>query len=87
MKNKKIVIIPNFAESHFIKLQIQNLIDTIDPDIIIYNEGLFPKGPENKLNLTKGFKEEYCYEDTNLGFDTLETQAVIKKYQEKLENK
>ena len=87
MKNKKIVIIPNFAESHFIKLQIQNLIDTIDPNIIVYNEGLFPKGPENKLNLTEEFKQKYCYKNTNLGFDTLETQSVIKKYQDKYPDK
>ena len=35
---KKIVIIPCFAEAHFAELQIENLINTIDPDIIIYNE-------------------------------------------------
>ena len=46
--SKKIVIMPCFGEGHLIDLQIQNLINTINPTHIIYNEGLFPRGPENK---------------------------------------
>ena len=51
--SKKIVIVPTFGESHLIKYQIPNIIDTIDPDYIIYNEGLFPGGTEGKKQLTK----------------------------------
>ena len=44
--SKKIVIVPTFAESHLIKCQIPNIIDTINPDYIVYQEGLFPNGTE-----------------------------------------
>ena len=84
--SKKIVIIPNFCESHLIELQIPNLIDTIDPDIIIYNEGLFPTGPESSLTITPEFRKKYCYGDTNLGFDTERTQNAIREANEKYPN-
>ena len=76
---KRIVIIPNFGESHLIKCQIPNLIDTLNPDVVIYNEGLFPKGPESKTVIDEVFKSKYCYKDTNLAWDTLETQHLIKE--------
>ena len=74
---KKIVIIPCFAESHFTELQIDNLVNTIAPDIIIYNEGLFPTGPEGKGGVDNEFKREFCFEDTNLAWDTLELQTKM----------
>lgn len=77
--SRRIVITPNFGESHFIKCQISNLVDTINPDVVIYNEGLFPKGPESKTDIDKAFREKYCYQDTNLAWDTLETQTLIKE--------
>ena len=46
--SKKIVVIPTFAESHFVKQQIPNIIDTVNPDYIIYREGLFPGATEGK---------------------------------------
>ena len=79
---KKIVIIPCFAEAHFAELQIENLINTIDPDIIIYNEGLFPQGPENKGGVDENFRAEFCYLDTNLAWDTLELQHIVKRAQD-----
>jgi len=84
--SKRIVIIPNFGESHLIKCQIPNLVATINPDVVIYNEGLFPKGPESKTNIDSAFREKYCYEDTNLAWDTLETQELIKAAQEQYPN-
>lgn len=77
--SRRIVIIPNFGESHFIKCQIPNLVDTLNPDVVIYNEGLFPKGPESKTDVDEAFRKKYCYQDTNLAWDTLETQALIKE--------
>lgn len=84
--SKRIVIIPNFCESHLIRLQIDNIINTIDPDIIIYNEGLFPTGPESKLVVTSEFKSKYCYKDTNLGFDTMAVQQIIQDAAKKYSN-
>jgi hypothetical protein len=43
---------------------IRRLIDTIKPTHIIYNEGLFPKGPENKGGVDESFREEFCHRDT-----------------------
>lgn len=85
--SKKIVIMPTFGESHLIKYQIPNLIDTINPDIILYNEILFPSGPESNLQITKEFKEKYCYKNTTLAFDTLETQQIIKEANKKYKDK
>ena len=79
---KRIVIIPNFGESHLIKCQIPNLVATLSPDIVIYNEGLFPTGPESKTSINENFRSKYCYADTNLAWDTLETQQLIKQAQE-----
>lgn len=77
---KKIIIIPCFGEGHFIDLQIQNLIDNINPTHIIYNEGLFPKGPENKGGVNDNFRSKYCYQNTNLAWDTNLIQETINKY-------
>lgn len=77
---KKIVIIPTFGESHLIKLQIPNIIRTINPDIIIYNEGLFPKGPESRTVIDDNFLNKYVSPGTTLAFDTLDTQKYIKHY-------
>jgi len=79
--SKRIVIIPNFGESHLIKCQIPNLVATLQPDIVIYNESLFPKGPESKTIIDEEFRKKYCYQDTNLAWDTLETQKLIKQAQ------
>jgi len=79
--NKKIVIIPCFGEGHFTKLQIENLVNTINPDYIIFNEGLFPKGPENKGGIDIKFQNEFCYQDTNLAWDTELVQRSIKEAQ------
>jgi len=40
-KFKRIVIIPTFCDSHLIKFQIPNIVETISPDYIIYNEKQF----------------------------------------------
>jgi len=77
--SKRIVIIPNFGESHLIKCQIPNIVETLNPDIVIYNEGLFPTGPESRLVVTDEFRSKYCYKDTNLAWDTLETQQLIEE--------
>jgi hypothetical protein len=76
---KRIVIIPNFGESHLIKCQIPNLVDTINPDVVIYNEGVFPTGPESRTLINSEFRKKYCHEDTNLAWDTLVTQELIKQ--------
>ena len=79
--SKRIVIIPNFGESHLIKCQIPNLVSTLNPDVVIYNEGVFPTGPESRTLIDSEFRKKYCYEDTNLAWDTLETQQLIKQAQ------
>ena len=52
---KKIVIVPVFCEAHLVRFQIPNIIDTIDPDVIIYNEGMFPAGPEGSTMVNEEF--------------------------------
>ena len=79
--SKRVVIIPNFGESHLIECQIPNLVDTLAPDVVIYNEGLFPNGPESKTQVDKDFRKRYCYGDTNLAWDTETTQKLITQAQ------
>lgn len=74
--SRKIVIVPAFASSHFLKCWIPNMISALDPDIIIINEGLFPNGPENKGHIDERFKDKYCFEDSNVGFDISESFKI-----------
>lgn len=66
---RKIVIIPSFADLHLLKCWIPNILETIEPDHIIINVGLFPNGPENKGHIDSSFISRWCYNFTNAGFD------------------
>jgi hypothetical protein len=82
---KKIVILPTFGEVHLIKHQIPNIIDTINPDYIIYNEGMFPKGPESSTTVNDEFIKNYTL-DGKRGFDYEELKEVIVEAQKKYPN-
>lgn len=85
--NKKIVIVPVFCETHLVKLQIDNIFDTINPDILVYNEGMFPHGPESSTNMI-GFKEKYTINrEGKRGFDYPELQEIIFEAQKKYKDK
>lgn len=83
---KRIVIIPTFASSHLLKCWLSNMIEVIQPDIIIINEGIFPTGPENKGHIDEKFKEKYCWKDTNVGFDWEETLDILEEWKQKYPN-
>lgn len=75
---RKIAIIPTFTSSHFLKCWIPNVIEVLNPDIIIINEGLFPGGPENKGHLDEEFRKKYCHSKyPNCGFDIIESQLAV----------
>jgi hypothetical protein len=85
--NKKIVIVPVFCETHLIKLQIDNIFNTINPDILVYNEGMFPHGPESCTNMD-GFKEKYTLDGKGKrGFDYPELQEIVFEAQKKYKDK
>lgn len=85
--SKKIVIVPVFCESHLIKYQIPNIIDTIDPDYIIYNEGMFPVGPESNTIVDKYFLDEFTLDGGGKrGFDYPELEKIIEEAQNKYPN-
>tara|TARA_Y100000310_G_scaffold312991_1_gene360849 strand:- start:332 stop:1228 length:897 start_codon:yes stop_codon:yes gene_type:complete len=75
--SKRIVIIPTFCDSHLIKFQIPNIVETINPDYIIYNEGLFPGGPESSTNRTDEFIKKYTLDGTR-GFDFNDLEEIIE---------
>jgi len=75
-KNKRIFIAPVFCDAHMIKHQIPNIIDTINPDYIIYNEGMFPGGPENNTAKMDEFKKKYTL-DGKRGFDFEELKDIV----------
>ena len=74
---KKIVIVPVFCEAHLVKFQIPNIIDTIDPDVIIYNEGMFPAGPEGSTMVNDEFLETYTLDGVR-GFDYNEMKSIVE---------
>ena len=78
--NKKIVIAPIFCETHLIKYQIPIIIETINPDYIVYNEGMFPSGPESTTNVSNDFVNKYT-SDGRRGFDYDELKEIIFEYQ------
>lgn len=85
--NKKIVIVPTFCESHLIKHQIPNIIDTVNPDYIIYNEGMFPAGTEGNKYLTKEWLDKYTVNgEGKRGFDYLELKQVIEDARQQFPN-
>lgn len=73
---RKLVIVPSFASSHFLKCWLPNVIETLEPDIIIINEGLFPEGPENKGHIYDEFRKKWCFGESNVGFDIQETFKI-----------
>jgi hypothetical protein len=82
---KKIVIAPVFCDSHLIRYQIDNIVDTIDPDYIIYNEGMFPQGPEGTTVVDDRFIEEFTL-DGHRGFDYAELKQIVEDAQYKYPN-
>lgn len=85
--SKKIVIVPIFCETHLVKLQIDNIFNTINPDVLVYNEGMFPHGPESCTDM-HGFKEKYTLNGNGKrGFDYPELQEVIFEAQKKYSDK
>lgn len=83
MAARKIVIIPSFASSHFLKCWIPNIIEILEPNIIVINESVFPNGPENKGQIdTVEFRKKYHFKETNLGFDISLTEDICSKYDE-----
>ena len=78
--SKKIVIIPTFAESHLIDCQIPNIIDTINPDYIVYQEGLFPNGTEGNKQYDSQWLDKYTL-DGKRAFDFNELKNIVEKHQ------
>ena len=83
--SKRIVIVPTFCDSHLIKFQIPNIIETINPDYIIYNEGLFPGGPESSTNRTDEFIKKYTLDGTR-GFDFNDLEEIIENAKKEYPN-
>lgn len=62
------------------KCWIPNIQEILEPDYILIRESLFPFGPENKGHIDGEFKKNWCYKDTNAGFDWEETQSICSQY-------
>tara|TARA_Y100000592_G_scaffold14898_1_gene21621 strand:+ start:8275 stop:9891 length:1617 start_codon:yes stop_codon:yes gene_type:complete len=85
IKFKKIVMIPVFCESHLVKYQIDNIIDTINPDYIVYNEGMFPRGPESSTIVSDNFISNYTTDGVR-GFDYEDMEKIIESKQKEYPN-
>lgn len=85
--SKKIVFIPTFCESHLIRHQIPNVIDTVDPDYIVINEGMFPAGTEGNKHLTQEWLKKYTLNgEGKRGFDYLELKQIVQDTQKQFPN-
>ena len=60
------------------------MIEVLNPDVILYSEGLFPSGPENRGHVdTEEFRKKWLFKSTTqCGFDWLESQSIIYPYSE-----
>lgn len=74
--SRKIVIEPTFCEAHFLDAHIQNVCDYLKPDIFIFVEGMFPKGPENTTKDIEEFKKKWTLDGTR-GFDFPDVRRII----------
>lgn len=75
--SRRIVIVPSFASSHFLKCAIPNWIETLNPDVILINESIFPEGPENKGHIDEEFRKKWTYSgNSDVGFDSLESIKI-----------
>lgn len=80
--SKRIVFVPTFAESHLIKHQIPNIIDTVNPDIIVINEGMFPSGTEGNKRIDQNWKDRFTLNgEGKRGFDFLELKKIVEEAQ------
>ena len=80
--SKKIVLVPTFGEEHLIRFQIPNIIDTINPDYIVYNEGCFPNGTESNREFNQEWRDRYTlYGEGKRAFDFLKLKDTIEKAQ------
>lgn len=78
---RKIIILPEFASSHFLKCSLPNWISTLEPDIIIINSGIFPGGIENKKEIDDEFGKKWCHPEIDcVGFDNDETYEFCKQF-------
>jgi len=77
---KRIVIEPCFNEVHMEKLHIRNLCDYFKPDVYIIAEGIFPAGPENKMDKKayNAFVNKYTLDGVR-SFDFEELKQEIEK--------
>lgn len=75
---RTIIVVTSFAESHLIQCHIQNIFDIFNPDVVIYNEGLFPTGPEGKTRYFN--RDKWCKPGTNAGFDYDITTRILEKF-------
>lgn len=78
---RKIVIIPSFADYHLLKCWISNILEVLEPDYILINVGLFPRGPENKTPIDSSFRSRWCHMvQPNAGFDLSSVLDMVYKH-------
>jgi len=78
----KVVFVPTFGEHHLIKHQIPNIIDTVNPDYLVYNEGMFPNGTEGNKHIDQAWRDKYTLDGKGVrAFDYLDLEKTIEKYQ------
>lgn len=77
---KRIVILPIFNEAHFLPYFIKNVKEVIEPDLIIMNEGMFPRGPESR-GVNDRYIKEFTYNgDGKRSFDIEEVREIVKEH-------
>jgi len=73
---RKIIVEPTFMEAHFLDAHIRNICDYIYPNIFIFIEGCFPKGPESTTQNMNEFKTHYTLNGYR-GFDYEQVKKII----------
>ena len=73
----KIVILPIFNEHCFLPYWIPNICEVVKPDMVIFNEGLFPQGSENRSKFGDEFYMLYTSDCKRRSFDLDDVQHTV----------
>lgn len=75
-QSRRIVILPVFCEAHILPFFLRNMCEVVEPDMVIMNEGPWPRGPEGNITTNKLSR---WIKDGNRSFDL---EAMISAVEE-----
>ena len=73
----KVVILPIFNEGCFLPYWVPNICDIVEPDLIILNEGLFPRGVEDDTKYKESFYTKFTKDGHSFDIEEVERLLTV----------